>query len=160
MSQVSVRRVEGDSAASQAIIESLNGISDSIRSRAFELFESRGGANSYESGNANNDVSDWLQAERDLFSIPQAELTETDREIRIQVTVPGSDSKGLEVFAIGSTLIVRGTATESTPKMLFRRFDLSSTIDAGAVTAKLDNELLTITVAKSAGGEKSSAAKA
>jgi len=176
MSQVSVRRADGNSAASQSILESLNGIFDSIRNRAFQLFESRGGDGG---SNSSNDVNDWLQAERDLFWIPQAELAETDRDYRIQVGVPGFDSKDLEVVALGNMIVVRGTSassstsgtssttgdgtggiryTDFTSKMLLRQFDLNSNIDTSAVTAKLDNGLLSITAAKA--GAKSSAAKA
>ncbi|HEY4364613.1 MAG TPA: Hsp20 family protein [Bryobacteraceae bacterium] len=170
MSQVSVRRVDGNNASSQSILESLNGISDSIRNRAFQLFESRGGDSE---SNSSNDLNDWLQAERDLFWIPQAELAETDRDYRMQVGVPGFDSKDLEVVALENMILIRGTSTSSssagdstggirytdfTSKMLMRRFDLNSMIDISTVTAKLDNGLLNITAMKA--GAKSSAAKA
>jgi len=158
MSQVSVRKAEGNSRASQSILESLNGISDSIRDRAFQLFQSRGGGDPGASG---GELDDWLQAERELFSIPSSELSESDREYRIEVAVAGFDSKDLDVTAQGNRIVVRGDAGSNrgeNSKPLLRRFDLPASIDAGAVTAKLDNGLLTITAAKSA--SKSSAAKA
>jgi HSP20 family molecular chaperone IbpA len=173
MSQVSVRRAEGNSSAgAQSILESLNGVSDSIRNRAFQLFESHGSS-------SGNELNDWLQAERDLFSIPPSELSETDREYRIQVAVPGFDSKELDVIAQANTIMVRGSSSSSssgsnggdssssqvqysdfTSKTLMRRFELSSSIDMSGVTAKLDNGMLSILATKSTSGSKSSAAKA
>jgi HSP20 family molecular chaperone IbpA len=149
-------------------LESLNSITNAIRNRANQLAQSQGGS----SGDA---TRNWLQAERDLFCVPESTLSENDQQFSIQVATPGSDSSNLEVIATSNSLIVRSTSNTSLSaassqgnivysdvdsRMLFRRFDLSSTIDTSQVSATLDSGMLTITAQKGAGSRRSSAAKA
>jgi hypothetical protein len=44
--------------------------------RAFELFEKRGGA-------PGNDVGDWLQAEKEVFRVPDMDLAESEECFRL-----------------------------------------------------------------------------
>ena len=88
----------------------------------------------------------------------------------------GCDAGNLEVIATGNSLVVRSTSGASNrsmngkgsivysdfdSRMLFRRFDLSCSIDNGQVTASLDNGILSIAAQKaSTGTRRSSAANA
>lgn len=162
-SQVTVLRAD-----SSGSLESLNSITNMIRNRANQLSQSRDGS----SGDA---TRNWLQAERELFSVPEATLSENDQQFSIQVATPGCSSSNLEVVATSNSLIVRGTSNSSLSaassqgsivysdvdsRMMFRRFDLSSSIDTSQVSATLDNGMLTIVAQKTTGSRRSSAAKA
>ena len=166
MSQVTVRKADKNNSSTSSLLESLNSISNSIRSRAFELSRSRGGAN----GDA---TRDWLQAEKDLFCVPESQLSENENMYQMQVAVPGCDSTNVEVIALSSSIVVRSSSGRSNSgqqgrtissdfdsRMMFRRFDLSSSIDTSNVTANLDNGMLSISAQKSTSGSRSSAAGA
>lgn len=157
--------VRADSSSS---LESLNSITNAIRLRANQLSQSQGGS----SGDA---TRNWLQAERDLFCVPEATLSENEQQFSIQVATPGSNSSNLEVIATSDSLIVRSTSGASLSsassqgsilysdvdsRMLYRRFDLSSSIDTSQVSATMDNGMLNIAAPKSTGSRRSSAAKA
>ncbi len=157
--------VRADSSSS---LESLNSITNAIRNRANQLSQSGGGS----SGDA---TRNWLQAERDLFCVPEATLSENDQQFNIQVATPGCSSSNLEVIATSDSLILRSTMNTSLAsasgqgsivysdvdsRMLFRRFDLSSSIDTSQVSATMDNGILNISAQKSTGSRRSSAAKA
>jgi HSP20 family molecular chaperone IbpA len=162
---VSVLRADSSSS-----LESLNTITNAIRNRANQLSQSQGGS----SGDA---TRNWLQAERDLFCVPEATLSENDQQFNIQVAAPGCNSGNMEVIATSDSLIVRSTSNTNSSlssasaqgsivysdvdsRMIFRRFDLSSSIDTGQVSATMDNGLLNISAQKAMGSRRSSAAKA
>lgn len=176
-SQVTVLRAD-----SMSSLESLNNITNAIRNRANQLAQgtagpsggSSGGSNS---GGSNNDAtSNWLQAERDLFCVPEATLSENDQQFNIQVAAAGCDSGNLEVIATSNSLVVRSTRSMSLnsssgqgnivysdfdSRALFRRFDLASPIDTSQVTASLDNGMLNVSALKaSASARRSTAARA
>jgi len=162
MTQVSVRNLNEGKSADMTLINSLNGMLQSIQNRAFQLSQQNGGSSS---------LDNWLQAERDLFQVAQSEIQETDREIRMRVSVPGIDAKDLEVSVLGSSLMITTTSTRQqsgsssasgtatsirfsdfTSKPVFRSFELGGMVSSGALaqtTATLDNGLLTLTVSKS-----------
>ena len=165
MSQVTVRRADSSNAVSQSIVDSLNNISNSIRSRAFALSQTSGAT-------SNSDATrNWLQAERDLFSVPDSQLTENAQQYQMQVSAAGYEANNLEVIAMSNSIVVRSSGNRTNAsssgqmvysdldsRMLYRRFDLSSSIDVSQVTASLDSGMLTISARKSA--SKSSAASA
>lgn len=170
MSQVSVRVIEGGRTSSLSALENLSRISESIRNRAYDLSQQRGNT-------SGNEMNDWLQAERDLFTLPQSELSESSREYTIQVSMPGLDASNIEVSSVDNSIIVtasNGTASsqrnntgssairfsEMGSKSIFRRIDLPSSITSSKVTASLENGMLTITAPKSAALGRSSAAGA
>ncbi len=154
MPQVAVQKIHSNEIESRSLTEKVKALSDRIRQRAYELFESRGRGD----GSA---LNDWLQAENDLVLIPESDLIEKDGQFRLQIAVPGFDPKDIEVNALPDALIVRAQERhnhESTEgnvyfcefgeKSLFRRFDLPSRIDVDKVTANLDKGLLTLTASK------------
>ncbi len=154
MSQVAVEKVGGKKAAATSVFEEMKAISERIRQRAFEIFERRGGGHGF----AEND---WANAERDLFSIPQAELIEKDGAFKINVSAPGFDPDDVRVMALPDALLIRASSAhehkgkegnvlfcEFDQKKLFRRFDLPDPINIDKVSATLDKGVLQVTAIK------------
>lgn len=191
MSQATASNVTVLRADSTSSLESLNTITNAIRTRAAQIAQGSGGSNTgntssgsgnsggnsgSSSGNTNDATSNWLQAERDLFNVPEATLTENDNQFSITITAAGCDSNNLEVIATSNSVIVRSTGMSRTAaagasgnivysdidsRMLFRRFDVSSAIDTSQVSASLDNGMLTVNAQKAnAASRRSTAAKA
>jgi len=67
MSQVAVEKVGVKTDAATSVFDEIKALSERIRHRAFEIFERRRGKDG-------NEVTDWLNAERDLLRIPESEL--------------------------------------------------------------------------------------
>jgi HSP20 family protein len=123
---------------------------EAVRERAFDLFEQRG----REPG---HDQEDWLQAERELFGWPAAELAENDGAYEIEVTLPGFEAKDVEVTATPREVVVHASIkeekktqkakvlwTEFGSNDVYRRFELLNPINVEKVTANLENGLLRI----------------
>lgn len=140
----------------RALIDQMEKTFQNIRSRAFARFEGRGHLDGFE-------VDDWLQAERDLFRVPEAEMSETEDEMQIRVAVPGFSRENLEITVLPNLIVVEGNVeNEKTEKQnqghvhfsefhsqqLLRRFALPVEIDADAVAAVLIDGMLTITARK------------
>ena len=154
MASVPVQKLEANKPALTPLLEGMKATFDKIRDRAFELFERRGGAPGF-------DVDDWVQAEHELFWVPQAELTETETEYKVKVGVPGFDAKDLDITAQPDEILIQGevekheekteqgvTFSEFGAKSLYRRFALATPIEVGAVSANVENGMLTITAPK------------
>ena len=154
MANVSVQKLEDNKPAVAPVLEEMKATFDKIRNRAFELFERRGGAPGF-------DVEDWLQAEHDLFWVPQVELIETEGAFRIQVGLPGFEAKDLKITAQPAEILIQGNAekreaktekgvsySEFGTKALCRRFALATPIEVDAVTASVENGLLTLIAPK------------
>ena len=165
MSNVIVYGVQDGKPAATPFLQEVRDTFEAIRRKAFELFERRGAVPGYE-------LDDWLQAERDLFWVPQAEIAEATNKFRIEVAVPGFEAKDLEVTAFSGAIIVKANAEERSQKQegqvyysefgtrsLFRRFEPPAAIDINRVTAMPEKGMLTIVAPKKeAQKEQSSAA--
>jgi HSP20 family protein len=147
--------------------EEMKALADTIREKAFSLFQNRSGGNG-------GDVDDWLRAERDVIWSPAVELTERDRDFRARIALPGFNEKNLRVTAAPEALIVEAENTHShngrkdgvllcefSGKRLFRRLELPAPIDVDKVTAALDQGILLVHAPKAAQSKqvKSAAAK-
>jgi len=154
VANVTVRKVEDNKPAVAPVLEEMKVTFDKIRKRAFEFFERRGGAPGF-------DVEDWVRAERDLFWVPQAELIESEAEFKIKVGVPGFEAKDLNITAQPNEILIVGNAeqreekidkgvscSEFGAKSLYQRFALMTSIEIGAVTANVENGMLTVIAPK------------
>lgn len=154
MAQVAVQKIHSIGLESCSLMQSVNALSDQIRQRAYELFETR-------SPGEGSALNDWLQAQDDLVLTPEADLVEKNGQYQLQIAVPGFDPKDVEVDALPDALIVRARNAhnheqndgnvqfcEFDEKNLFRQFDLPSSIDVDKVTANLDKGILTLTASK------------
>ena len=61
MSQVAVHKCKDPDTGLQMLLEHVDAIADSIRQRAFDIFQHR-------DGGIGSDLDDWLQAERELMA--------------------------------------------------------------------------------------------
>jgi HSP20 family molecular chaperone IbpA len=127
---------------------------DSVRKRAFELFERRGAV-------PGNEMGDWLQAEKEVFRVPPVELSEVDGEFQVQLAMPGFDEKDIRVAALPDALIVEGEATQQNRRTsgtvhmcefgesrVFRRIPLPQPVDVDHVSATLDKGVLQVRAPK------------
>ena len=92
---------------------------------------------------------------------PRANITETPADFVVQIEMPGVNRQGLEItFENGELTLVGHRATaalangmelvyrESRPVEFRRVFEVDSSIDAGRISAGLDQGLLTLTLPK------------
>ena len=95
---------------------------------------------------------------------PRASITENADRYTVQVEMPGVSRTGLEVTFENGELSLTGHRTPFQPEaetvyresrpMDFRRvFELDSSIDTAAISAGLDQGLLTLSLPKSAGAQ-------
>jgi len=73
--------------------------------RAFDLLEKRG-------RELGRDWEDWLNAERELLGASASELAEKDGVYELQVTLPGFESKDIEVTARPNRVMVHAAKEE------------------------------------------------
>lgn len=143
-------------ATSGSVVDTIEEVSSAIERRAFELFEKRG----REPG---RELEDWLEAEKELFFIPPAEISESAKGFRMTISAPGFDASDIEVIAMPLELLVEAkaerrleprrdnmTAGSLEFKTLYRRFNLTSPIETDQVTARMDEGSLTIEAPKKA----------
>lgn len=156
MSQVAVTKCKNPETTPQTVLERMRAITDSIRERAFNIFQHRNAANG-------SDLDDWLQAEREVVWSPASELVEHEKEFSARVALPGFDSKDIQVSALSDALVVQAEAAhthegksgdvcfcEFSGKKLYRRLPLPAAIDVDNVTASIDKGILQITAPKAA----------
>ena len=91
MSNVAVQKIRDANQARPILKETID-LLDKVRMRAFELFQKRGGV-------PGHDIGDWLEAEKEVFRVPDMELAEIDGEFQLQLAVPGFDAKDIRVAA-------------------------------------------------------------
>jgi HSP20 family molecular chaperone IbpA len=123
---------------------------DAIRHKAFELFDRRGRKPGLE-------IEDWLAAERELFNVPEAEMSETDTEFRFAVSVNGFEESDIHVTAESDRIVVAADIEKMVDgvcqsRSLFRTFAVGSEcpeMDTAKVTAVLDQGVLKIVAPKS-----------
>lgn len=157
---VAVQKVEDQALKTLPVFEQIERRIEEVRRRAFELFERRG----CELGHA---CEDWLQAEREIFGWPAAEMIEKDREYEFQMALAGFDAKAVQVTASPSEIIVHAQNeldkkteesnvvwTEFVSSDVYRRFEIPQPIEVDKTRATLDKGILRITAAKAAAAAK------
>jgi HSP20 family molecular chaperone IbpA len=115
-----------------ALLNEISSLEDRIRTRAFEIYQRRLGAG----GTPRND---WLQAECELKCDLAAELSQTDADINLIVTIPCS-AECLKVSVMPRELVV--------DVGFCRRFELPDAIDVDRVYAFVNNGVLHIAAPK------------
>jgi len=123
----------------------------SIRERAYLLSQAR-------EGSGDESIEDWLRAERELFQVPESELSETESTYNLRISVRGFEPEQLQVAAEPCAITVHGTAasdvkvlgsyTQRESKALFRRVELPSSIDPVRIKATLEDGVLSIVMPK------------
>ena len=124
----------------QSLFQTIENALQTIRDRAFELFRARGDS-------PRNDLDDWFRAERELFEVPDGELTETSDGFQVTIAAKGFHADRLGVAVDDSTVTIHGaTYAGDSGKGFFRRFTLPEKIDAGKVRANLSGGSLKVTL--------------
>ena len=155
MSKVRVHQAhDAMSSVSNPIFGKVEEVKEAIRRRAYEIFEQRGCAPA-------GDLDDWLQAEKDLFFVPHADVNESEKSFRLTISATGFEADDIDVIASARELLVEAkTERRLEPKrdsmragqlesrILYRRFELGAPIDTGGVTARIDEGNLTIEAPK------------
>jgi HSP20 family protein len=104
-----------------------------------------------------NRDSDRAQTEQ--FVAPPASVTEVADGYTLEVEMPGVNKDGLDISVENNKLTIigrRSLATvegtlihhESRPENFRRTFELDPSIDAGRISAKIDQGLMTLTLPK------------
>lgn len=156
MSHVAIHKCKTADTTPQGLLERIESVTESIRKRAFELFQKH-------DGKLGSDVEDWLEAERDVVLSPASELIDEDKDFKVRIAVPGFDAKDIEVSALPDALVIEAVSShthegkdgavcfcEFSEKQLFRRLGLPATVDVDRVTASLDKGILQVTAPKAA----------
>ena len=80
-------------------------------------------------------------------SAPQRfQVQQDDKAVTLQLDVPGLAREQLQIDIDGA--VVRLQSTEGAPRQVRRAWELPTEIDAAASSAKLENGVLTLTLAK------------
>src|ERR1700687_4724181 len=148
MSQVAIYKCKNPETTSQTLLEHVQATIESIRRRAFKMFQNR------KRGNG-SDVDDWLQAERDVVWFPASELVDDEKEFKARIALPGFDAKEIQVSAMPDALVIQADTThthegkngtvrfcEFSGKNLFRRIELPASIEVDKVMASVEKGIL------------------
>ena len=106
----------------------------------------------------------WPRAERETQAAwcPRTDVSETDKEIQLELEIPGIDKKDIKVEVKDNTLTISGERTEAKDEegtdysrrerrygKFERSFGLPDTVESDKVSAKYKNGILTLTLQKS-----------
>jgi HSP20 family protein len=165
MHNVSIEKIHQPEREASSLSEAMENLAESVRLRAFDHFLARGGA-------MGNDLDDWLLAERELVWIPNAKITENDKQIKLRLHAPELEPDHIKVTAMPDSILVQAEVSrkqavsngkerfcESAAKMV-RRFQLPEAINLDKVSATLNKGILQITAAKEKVRSKGIAARA
>lgn len=132
------------------VFERMQQAYDSIAKRAFEIFDNNGRWFGHE-------LSDWLQAESELFHPVHIEIAETDEALTVQAEVPGFTAKDLDIHLEGNRITIAGKHeseeesrkgktiySERCAKQILRFVDLPAEVDGSNVKATLKDGVLNI----------------
>jgi HSP20 family molecular chaperone IbpA len=117
-----------------------------VRDKAFALFQMRRPEDGTE-------LDDWFRAERELFAEFPSAMEETEKEVTLEVGVPGFEAKDLTVTVLPESMLIEGGITKTEngvteTREFLRHFPLSCVIRTEGVKATLDNGKLTVKAEK------------
>jgi len=145
MSRITVHQADtGKAAVANPFLAHVERDLNSVRARAFELYERRG-------KRPGGELEDWLEAERELFIVPQAEIAENEKAFSMKIATAEFDPEDIDVIALPREILVEAKAGKKRrwdSRCFYRRFELNSPIATGDVRAALDEGQLTIEAPK------------
>lgn len=135
----------------ETVFNDLREMEQRIMNRAYDIFLGSGGI-------FGRDLDNWLAAEKELVWKPAIELEEKNNVFKLAVTVPGVDSKDLDIEVTSDDLLVKAEfrhehkdekgkvhACEFVANNLFRAIHFPKKIDPNKVKAEHKNGMLFIT---------------
>jgi HSP20 family protein len=136
---------------SESILDEIDRLQQTIRQRAYDLFESGDGWRGA--------VENWLKAEGELIAKPAIELRQKDGVFEVLAALPGIDAKDLDVQITGNDLLIKGQTTserktdegtvhtsEIKTGKVFRSIQFPEPIDPESARAEFKNGMLEVTV--------------
>ena len=109
-----------------------------------------------------NSCNTWNEADGSCGRTPRADILEGEKEFLVLMDLPGVQHEDLELSIEDQTLWVKAERTESVPEgfearrtertghvTFSRTFSLGNAVEAGGISAKFTNGVLTITLPKS-----------
>jgi HSP20 family molecular chaperone IbpA len=140
MPNIPIRKVAEAEILPRQLQEEMRSFAERIRTRAYELFLKRGGAEG-------RDLDDWLQAERE--TMPETQLAERDREYQARINVSGIEPKEFEIIVTRNFILLQSPRDSR----ILQRLELPKAIDPDRVTAKLDRGILQVIAPKGIQGK-------
>ncbi|HEY3453820.1 MAG TPA: DUF2934 domain-containing protein [Bryobacteraceae bacterium] len=137
-----------DSPVSKGLLADFDHLMQSVRQRAYELFERRGRKDG-------SDLEDWLQAEAELLFPAKIESTREPGIYTLRVSLPEFSAKDIQLYAIANNLILKGTRSEKTAtdgisseqhQNIFYQYPLPAGAHVDNITAEYKQGTLTITI--------------
>ena len=142
------------------IFDRMQQVLDRVSTRAYEIFESRGGGMGW-------DLADWFNAESELLHPVHLQVVQTDGGLQVQAEVPGFTAEEIEVAVEPRRLTITGKReskseekkgetvyTDRCSNRFLRVVDLPAEVDAKKVKATLKNGILEMEMPKAAPPEK------
>jgi hypothetical protein len=142
MSTKYVRVVPSSDPTGPSLSGEINQAFDKIRERAYAIYDSR-------ATNVGSDYEDWLQAERELFEIPDVEVQDDGKFCRLVVHAEASRSRPLTIGIEPEMITVLGKTTDGLIN-LFRRVNLASPVDPEQVRVAERNGSIELSIAEAA----------
>ena len=105
MPQVEVTTTDADGPVAKGLLADLDGVVESVRRRAYELFETRGRKHGA-------DLEDWFKAEAELLFPVKIETTNEAGIYTLRVSLPGFSAKDLKIYTVGNSLVLKGARRE------------------------------------------------
>ena len=134
-----------------SILDEMKDMQDHIMQRAYEIFLQDG-------SQLGRDLEHWFRAEDELLWKPAVELREKDRKFRLEVALPGVDTKDISIAVTPEEILlkanIRHEHKEDTGEVhicefetgeLFRSVHRPKKIDPEKVKAEFKNGLLRLT---------------
>jgi HSP20 family protein len=146
--------------AFEKLFDEVKRITDTVRGRAYQIFEEHGGL-------LGREWSDWFQAEEELLHPIHLSLSESPDSFTLHAEVPGFRADELEVSVEARRLTIAGHRESSKERKagktvfsercsdrILRVVDLPADVDPQKVQATLKNGMLAITMARADAARK------
>jgi HSP20 family protein len=138
----------------ESSLERMEHLYNTISRRAFELFEKEGRVDG-------QDLSHWLEAEREFLHPVHIRMEETDGEFVVRAEVPGFTANDIEINVELRRVTITGKReskqenkqggavyTEQCSDEIFRTMELPADVNVGKVTATVKDGVLDIHLPK------------
>jgi len=123
MSTKYVRVVPSSDGAGASLSSEIEHAFERIRERAYAIYDNR------MADASNNEYENWLQAERELFEVPEIFVKDEGMSCRIHLETEAGADRQLTIIVEPSLLTVLGHRTADGEMILFRRANLPEPVD-------------------------------
>lgn len=148
MPQMEVTITPPDSLVAKGLLADFDQLMQSIRRRAYDLFEHRGRKHGA-------DVEDWLRAEAEFLFPVKIESTRERSTYTLRFTLPEFVTKDIQVYTVANNLVLKGTCSQQSAtrdvssdqqQTIFCQFPLPVNTHVDKIKAEYNQGTLTISV--------------